>query len=106
MIVKTLWMYGVAIIVSLLIAAVIKVIVVLLSRIERAPAQPTARPPVAPVAPVPPEHVAAIAAAVHAVIGGHRILRIEGGRRGAGWLGEGRLAHHTSHAVRSGQRKR
>ncbi len=107
MIVKTLWMYGVAIIVSLLIAALIKAIVVLLSRIERAPAQPAARPPVvAPAAPVPPEHVAAIAAAVHAVIGGHRILRIEGGRRGAGWLGEGRLAHHTSHAVRSGQRKR
>lgn len=107
MITKTLWMYGVAIIVSLLIAALIKAIVVLLGRIERKPVPPAlALPAAAPAATVPPEHIAAIAAAVHAVIGGHRILRIENGRRGAGWLGEGRLAHHTSHAVRSGQRKR
>ena len=107
MIFKTFWMFGLAIVVSLLIAAIIKLIVVVLSRIERRPEQPALRLPVAaPAAQVPPEHVAVIAAAAYAVIGGHRILRIEGVRRGAGWAGEGRLAHHTSHAVRSSHPKR
>ncbi len=111
MFVKALWMYGVAIVVSLLIAGIIKAIVALLGRIERRPVPPVAQPlqqaaQPADAAPVPLEHVAAIAAAVQAMIGGHRILRIEEGRRGAGWVGEGRLAHHTSHAVRSGRPRR
>jgi hypothetical protein len=107
MIFKTLWMFGLAIIVSLLIAAIIKVIVVVLSRIERTPAPTAPRAPLAkPAAQVPAEHIAVIAAAAYAVIGAHRILRIEAGRRSAGWAGEGRLAHHASHAVRSSHPKR
>ena len=44
------------------------------------------------------DHVAAISAAVYSVIGAHRIVRIEEQRHGE-WVVEGRLAHHTSHAV-------
>ena len=100
-------MYGLAIVVSLLIAAVIKVIVSLLGRIERKPAPPAlALPAAAPAAPVPPEHIA-----VDRGRGArgdrrppHRAYRGRAPRRRL--AGDGRLAHHTSHAVRSAQRKR
>ena len=45
------------------------------------------------------DHIAAIAAAVHATMAGaYRIVHIEPTHRGEGWVAEGRLAHHTSHA--------
>ena len=44
------------------------------------------------------DHIAAIAAAV-AVIGAHRIAHVEPAHHGAGWLVEGRAAHHGSHDV-------
>lgn len=98
---KTFWIYGLAVIVSLAIALVIKFIVVALDRFERAPA-PEARPlapPPAPMAGPPPEHVAVIAAAVCALLGCRRIVHIEETRQRAGWLAEGRQAHHTSHGI-------
>ncbi|NLH83692.1 MAG: hypothetical protein GX458_23020 [Phyllobacteriaceae bacterium] len=45
---------------------------------------------------IPPEHVAAIAAAV-AMIGGHRLIRIQDETGGRAWTSEGRWLHQTSH---------
>ena len=99
-IIKTLWIYGLAIIVSLAVAVVIKVIVVALNKLERkpaAPAQPAAVAP-APFA-VEADHIAVIAAAVHAMTGAHRIVHIETGPHQSGWAAGGRQAHHSSHTL-------
>jgi len=99
-IVRTLWIYGLAIVVSLAVAVIIKVIVVALGMLERkpaAPAQPAAVPP-APFA-VDADHVAVIAAAIHAMSGAHRIVHIEAAPHHSGWAAEGRLAHHASHVL-------
>jgi membrane-associated protease RseP (regulator of RpoE activity) len=99
---KTLWIYGLAIFVSLLIAVVIKIIVVLLGRVERKPASAPAAvvPPVpAPAFDVAADHLVVIAAAAYAMIGSHRIVHIDETRRRTGWLAEGRQAHHASHGV-------
>ncbi|MFN3076699.1 MAG: hypothetical protein ABT940_07455 [Alphaproteobacteria bacterium] len=42
--------------------------------------------------------IAAIAAAVYAVLGSHRIVRIESAG-GSGWVNEGRMMHHASHSL-------
>jgi hypothetical protein len=101
-IVKTLFVYGLAIIVSLAVAVVIKVIVVALNLLERKPAapaqpaQPAAVPPAAFA--VEADHLAVIAAAVHAMSGAQRIVHIEATPHHSGWAAEGRLVHHASHA--------
>ncbi|MDR3409679.1 MAG: hypothetical protein P4L87_01845 [Formivibrio sp.] len=46
---------------------------------------------------IPEEDIAAIVAAISAMIGEHRILRIEPSQYGAGWLAAGRQAQHQSH---------
>ena len=98
--IKTLFVYGLAIIVSLAVAVVIKVIVVALNMLERKPAEP-AQPIAVPQAPfaVEADHIAVIAAAVHAMIGANRIVHIEAAPHHSGWAAEGRLAHHVSHAL-------
>ena len=99
-IIRTLWIYGLTIVVSLAVAVVIKVIVVALNRLERkplVPAQPLAVPP-APLS-VEADHIAVIAAAVHAMIGAHRIVHIETGPHQSGWAAGGRQAHHSSHTL-------
>jgi hypothetical protein len=99
-IIKALWIYGLAIVVSLAVAVVIKVIVVALNMLERkpaAPAQPAAAPPAAFA--VDADHLAVIAAAVHAMSGAHRIVHIEAAPRHSGWAAEGRLVHHASHTL-------
>ncbi len=96
---KTLWIYGLAIVVSLAVAVVIKVIVVVLNALEHKPqAAPKPLAPAAPAFDLLGDHVAAISAAVYSVLGAHRIIHIEEQRQ-AGWVVEGRLAHHASHAV-------
>lgn len=99
-IIKTLFIYGLAIIVSLAVAVVIKVIVVALNMLERKPAEP-AQPIAVPPAPFAAEadHIAVIAAAVHAMTGANRIVHIEAAPHHSGWAAEGRLAHHVSHAL-------
>jgi hypothetical protein len=94
---KVLWIYGLAAAVSMLIAGVIRALVKVLNLAGRPPAQASVSP--AAVAepalqPVPPEHVAAIAAAVHASVGTHRIVQIDDTRGGVGWRAEGRIAQH------------
>lgn len=97
--------YGIVIVVSMLVALVIRGIVLVLSR----QAQDTVKAPVKPVPTaqptiaggVPQEHIAAIAAAVAAMMGAHRIVHIEAASRGFGWTAEARTVHHTSHAPRA-----
>jgi hypothetical protein len=48
---------------------------------------------------VPGEHIAAISAALAAVLGSHRIVRIEPAYHGSVWRAESRAAQHGSHAV-------
>jgi len=94
--------YGIVIVVSMLVAVVIRGIVWVLSRQAaqaeaKAPAKPAA-PPI--LAGVPQEHLAVITAAV-AAMGAHRIVHIETMTRGFGWTAEARTVHHTSHAPRA-----
>ena len=98
--------YGIVIVISMLVAVVIRGIVWMLSRQAaqaeaRAPAKPA--PTVAQLAlsGVPQEHLAVIAATVAAMMGAHRIVRIEMANRGFGWTAEARTTHHTSHAPRA-----
>lgn len=97
---KTLLIYGLAIVVSMAIAAVIKLIVVGLNALEgkpKATAVPTAVTAGAGEVDVDADHIAAIAAAVYATLGSGRIVRIEPALHGAEWVAGGRLAHHGSH---------
>ena len=99
--IKTLWIYGLAAVVSLLIALVIKLVVVVLGRAERQrPAAAVPAPSPAKVSPafdIAADHIAAISAAVYAMVGSHRIVHIEHSRHREGWLAEGRHAQHASH---------
>ena len=90
--------YGMAIVISFMVAVLIKGIVVALPVMRRRSA-PQARSPAMPAAVVPPHHVAAIAAAVAAVMGPSHIIHIEDRGRTATWAAEGRMMHQTSHAV-------
>jgi len=95
--------YGIVIIISMLVAVVIRGIVLVLSRqAERDAAKAPAKPapvaqPAAIASGVPQEHLAAIVAAVAAMLGAHRIVHIETANRGYGWTAEARTVHHTSH---------
>lgn len=94
--------YSIVVVISMLVAAVIRGIVIVLSR-QAAHAEASAPPkPVAkPVAVgIPPEHIAAISAAVAMMMGAHRIVRIEMAQHGFGWTSEARATHHTSHLPR------
>jgi Na+-transporting methylmalonyl-CoA/oxaloacetate decarboxylase gamma subunit len=97
--------YGIVIVVSMLVAVVIRGIVWVLSRqakeeAAKAPAKPA--PAVQPaLAGIPQEHLAVIAATVAAMMGAHRVVRIEMAQRGFGWTSEARAAHHLSHAPRA-----
>lgn len=100
------FVYGLAIVVALAAAVVIKGVVGAVSLSQRR--APTPAPVPVPAAPTPapersgdiPEHhlVVIAAAAAQAMLGGHRILHIEAPHGPAqGWAAEGRLAHHAAH---------
>jgi len=91
--------YGLAIVISFLVAALIKGIVVALPLLRRNEAAPASRPAAPDSTAMPPEHVAAIAAAVAAVVGPRHIIHIEDRGRATAWSAEGRMIHQTSHAV-------
>jgi len=96
----SLGIYGIAIVISFLVALLIKGIVVALPLLRRAAKQeagPHATP--VPAAAVPAEHVAAIAATVAAMAGEHHIIHIDDRGRDAVWTAEGRMIHQTSHAI-------
>jgi hypothetical protein len=58
---------------------------------------PAATAPPASASGPPPEDIVAIAAAVHAMLGAHRIVRLEATQTGQTWAAEGRWMHQTSH---------
>ena len=97
--------YGIVIVISMLVAVVIRGIVWMLSRqAAQAEAKASAKPtPVAQpaVAGIPQEHLAVITAAVAAMMGAHRIVHIATPDRGYSWTAEARTVHHTSHAPRA-----
>jgi hypothetical protein len=71
---------------------------------EAAPEPPAAMAVPPPAVPEPPglaaiagDDIAVIAAAVCAMLGSPRILRIEDGNRSQIWTAEGRWMHQTSH---------
>ncbi len=102
----SLQMYGLVIVVSLLVAAMIRGIVFTLSILQKkrqpvpaATPAPAPAPIPAAAMPDPAEHdIAVISAAIYAMVGSHRIVRIED-KRSVSWATAGRIAHHTSHAV-------
>lgn len=98
------FVYGLAFVVAMGAALLIKLIVGALAFSERnAPAaapQPVKAAPSAVPAPVdgiPAHHLVAIAAAAHAMVGAHRIVHIGGAGPGRMWSTEGRLAQHNAH---------
>ena len=99
--------YGIVIVISMLVAAIIRGIVWALSRQAQDASTPAPiKTPAAPVpqlasAGIPHEHLAVITAAVAAMMGAHRIIHIEAPRRGFSWTSEARTVHHTSHAPRA-----
>jgi len=98
----SLFAYGLMAVVSMLAAVMVQGIVVVLQKTQKKPqAAPT--PVSISVAPAVNEteaHVAAVAAAVYAILGGHRLVHIGDAGRAPGWAAYGRTLHHTSHAPR------
>ncbi len=102
---KALWVYGLTVAISLVVAVLIKFIVAVLAAGDRRWAAPKASSSPAPTpaqmpSRIPAEHVAVIAAAAYAMFGANRRLHIEA-HRGPAWVNAGRLAHHSSHSPHS-----
>ena len=96
-------------VIAMLSAVMVKGIVTVLHRAQRKRTAPAAPPTavsisVAAAVDETAAHVAAIAAAVYAHIGPHRLVHIHEVPRGPGWTAIGRIAHHASHAPRRGPR--
>ena len=98
--------YGLAIVISFVVATVIWGIVKALPLMQKRPTKVDTPQVAAPaVAAIPAEHVAAITAAVAAVTGTRHIIHIEDQARAALWTSEGRMMHQTSHAVPRGPKR-
>ena len=107
-IIQSILMYGLAIVIAVLAAFLIRGIVLFLERRKaqsesvsmaepHTPMPATEPAPASPEAGAPSDHIAAIAAAVYAALGAHRVIRIDpvGGHE-AGWAVQGRWLHQTS----------
>ena len=94
---KALQIYGIAIVISMLVAVLIKVLVAVTGSVKKpatavVPQQASAKP--APVqAGVPAEVVAVISGALAAALGPHRVLHIA--ESGRAWAHTGRSAQHS-----------
>ena len=101
-VVLSLKIYALAIVISMAVALLIKLIGSVMGRIG-APHVPADRPQApSETAEVPPEDIAAIAACLSAVIGAHRIVHLHEHGRGHDWALEGRAAQHGSHSPQRG----
>lgn len=104
-IMKSLFAYGLLMVISFFVAVLIKVIVGFFDRAADAAAK--AAPPVAAKsvaksaasAGIPPHHIVAIIAATQSLMGG-RILRIEDAGVDKSWISVGRSIQQSSHDVR------
>ena len=102
-IVQSLGIYGLAIVISVIMAVSIRAIVATLAAAQRqkAPAPAVAGASPAPAAVedgIPADDVAAIAAAVATVFTAHRIVHIQPLQDSHAWATEGRWQHQTSHS--------
>ena len=94
---KAIQIYGIAIVISMLVAVLIKILVVLTSRMK-APDLVAGIPPKTvdrgpEIVGIAEETVAAISAAISVCVGSHRILHIAESSRS--WSNEGRTAQHS-----------
>lgn len=96
--------YGIVVIISMLVALVIRGIVWVLSRnaAEAESKAPATAAPTPAISGIPAHHLAVIAASVAMMAGAHRIVRIQIPGRSYSWIAEGRSVHHSSHAPRGG----
>jgi hypothetical protein len=104
----SLFAYFLLVVIALLAAVMIRGIVLVLAGSKKARARrlAVATPVQVAVEPEPAQledtaaHVAAIAAAIYAVIGAHRLIHIGEPRPSYGWTTTGRVFHQTSHSPR------
>jgi hypothetical protein len=102
----SLFAYFLVVVIALLAAVLIRGIVLVLAGSKKARERrvAAATPVQVAVAPEPAQmedtaaHVAAIAAAIYAVVGGHRLIHIGEPRPSYGWTTTGRVFHQTSHS--------
>lgn len=100
-------LYALAIVISLLVAVLIKAVVSALSASQKKSVAKDTKPVETKPAPEPAvSDIPAIAAAVYSMIGSHRIVHIEAGNKQGPWIHEGRILHQTSHAVRHAPRQK
>ncbi|MDS4013535.1 MAG: hypothetical protein RKP46_04160 [Candidatus Accumulibacter sp.] len=93
-ILKALQVYGIATVISVLVAVVIKLMVSLTGRMERSKPVDIPTGTVCPVGlGVPDEDVAALSAAIFVAMGPHRILHIAPSSHG--WASGARAAQHS-----------
>ena len=97
-----LFSYGMMVVIAALAAVLIRGIVVMLATAKRdkAPVSTPVSISVTPARDETAEHVAAVAAAVYAVLGAHRLVHIAEVSRSPAWSTAGRAAHHGSHLPR------
>lgn len=104
LVLMSLAIYGLAIVIAMLTAVMIRVIVTLLSRAAKKSASPVvvATPTAAsvPVSDPAENDIAVIAAAVYAMLGTRRIVHIGPAQVGTPWTHGGRTRHQASHVVR------
>ncbi len=101
--VLTLQVYAIAATISLLVAVIIKTLVKVTGHVEKRTQRPATAPlpktvnvptATAPASKgIPDEEIAVVTAAVAAIMGPHRILRIAQG--GRSWASQGRTAQHS-----------
>nr|VFK51832.1 MAG: hypothetical protein BECKTUN1418D_GA0071000_10126 [Candidatus Kentron sp. TUN] len=91
--------YALAIVISLLVAVMIRGVVITLSVLGEKTSVTAAIADPVMVDKSDDNHIAAITAAVWATVGPYRIVHIESTDRGRIWATQGLLTHHTSHAV-------
>jgi hypothetical protein len=96
--------YGLMAVIAMLAAVMVRGIVVLLERVQQR-RQAVAVPTPVSISVVPARdetalQVAAIAAAVYAVVGAHRLVHISEAARSPAWTTTGRAILQTSHAPR------
>ena len=89
-------MYGLTILLSLLIAVLIKGIMAVSGWWRRRTPDAVATA-AAPIGTPAPNDIVVIAAAVYAMMGTQRIVHIEDVSRGRTWTASGRAAHYASH---------
>ena len=99
----SIFAYVLMAVVAMLAAVMVRGIVIVLQRAGQRRDMMSRTPVSISVEPAVDEraaHVAAVAAAVFAVLGAHRLVRIGEGAPAPTWTAAGRAAHHLSHSPR------